>query len=59
MAPPPTPLLFSILLFTNPHLQDLVTRGEGWVRDVVLMIGSSDVTMKEDSTQVMIILTGV
>ena len=37
--------------------QDLVTRGEGWVRDVVLMVGSSDVTMKEDSTQVLTTLT--
>ena len=33
-----------------------MTRGEGWVRDVVLMVGSSDVIMKEDSTQVVIIL---
>ncbi|XP_065901844.1 epidermal growth factor receptor kinase substrate 8-like isoform X2 [Dysidea avara] len=40
----------------NPYdsikrVKDLVTRGEGWVRDVVLMVGSSDVIMKEDSTQ--------
>ena len=29
-----------------------MTRGEGWVRDVVLMISDSEVIMKEDGTQV-------
>lgn len=40
----------------NPYnsikrVKDLVTRGEGWVRDVVLMISDSEVIMKEDGTQ--------
>lgn len=34
-------------------VQDLVTRGEGWVRDVVLIITDSEVIMKEDASQVM------
>ena len=29
-----------------------MTRGEGWVRDVVLMVTDSEIVMKEDSTQV-------
>ena len=29
-----------------------MTRGEGWVRDVVLMVTDSELIMKEDGTQV-------